>query len=70
MDAIVARYSSSPSNNPLAEADVDAEECSDSLPPLSLKFALPPVDKVRFAPLYFVPLPPVCSRDPYDARSR
>jgi 20S proteasome subunit beta 5 len=45
MDTLVARYTQSPFENEGFSAE-EQEHYTDSLPPLSLKFALPPVARV------------------------
>jgi hypothetical protein len=45
MDKLVAQYSRPPHQNELYN-EQEQEDLSASVPPLSLKFALPPVDNV------------------------
>lgn len=47
MDTILAQYTQPPASAVLEDREQD-EETSGILPPLSLRFALPPVDRVSF----------------------
>jgi hypothetical protein len=53
MDTLVARYSRSPFENEGSSSD-DQHDYTDTLPPLSLRFALPPVARVS----HLLPPPP------------
>lgn len=47
MDTLVARYTRSPFDTEGFSSE-DQQDYTDSLPPLSLKFALPPVARVSY----------------------
>jgi 20S proteasome subunit beta 5 len=47
MDKLVAQYSRPPHQNELYN-EQEQEDLSASVPPLSLKFSLPPVDNVSY----------------------
>ncbi len=49
MDTLVARYTGSPFASEGFSSE-DQQDYADSLPPLSLKFALPPVARVSRCP--------------------
>lgn len=50
MDKLVAQYSRPPHQNEFY-SEQEQRDLTESLPPLSLKFNLPPVDNVRYTPL-------------------
>lgn len=47
MDKLVAQYSRQPDQNEFY-SEQEQQDLTESLPPLSLKFSLPPVDNVSF----------------------
>lgn len=49
MDKLVAQYSRPPHQNEFY-SEQEQRDLTESLPPLSLKFNLPPVDNVRYTP--------------------
>jgi hypothetical protein len=50
MDKLVAQYSRSPHQNEFY-SEQEQHDLTESLPPLSLKFSLPPVDNVSYVPI-------------------
>lgn len=82
MDKLVAQYTQAPHQNEFY-SEQEQHDLTESLPPISLKFNLPPVDNVRLSPLEGLQwliamapgnkqtpmLPRVCTRPPLDPPS-
>lgn len=56
MDALVSQYARPAYQDEGFNTEDEETQLVNSLPPLGLKFALPPIPQVRYAPLpFFIP---------------